>query len=76
MVMIIIYTSIMNTIVRLYFLLIWHRFHVMLPMCRHRQVAKGSELWMLNAVPATERLKKLDDEGTRWELMPTKLVMR
>jgi hypothetical protein len=40
------------------------------------QVAPGSELWLLNAVPATERDRKLDAEGTRRELQPKNLVLR
>ncbi len=40
------------------------------------QVAKGSELWLLNAVPARERERRLDEEGTRRELRPSNLVLR
>ncbi len=40
------------------------------------QVAPGSELWLLNSVPATERDRKLDAEGTRRELKPANLVLR
>ncbi len=40
------------------------------------QVASGSELWLLNAVPARERERRLDEEGTRRELRPANLVVR
>ena len=40
------------------------------------QVCKGSELWLLNAVPAAERARKLDEEGTRRELRLENLVLR
>ncbi len=40
------------------------------------QVHKGSELWLLNAVPVGERTRKLDAEGTRRELQLENLVLR
>jgi hypothetical protein len=44
--------------------------------CGGCQVHKGSELWLLNAVPAEERADKLDVEGTRRGLQLENLVLR